>query len=154
MLTFNALIGSAFLAASGLFTPSTPHWLMLGVLFVGGCFRSLQFTGINALSYADVSNRDMSSATSFSSVAQQLSLSLGITVGAFALEAANLYNGGKTLGAGDFWPAFVLVGLISASSALWMIRLKPDAGAEVSGHAPLSAHKVTAQAIEDQKPLE
>jgi predicted MFS family arabinose efflux permease len=154
VLTFNALIGSAFLAASGLFTPTTPHWIMLGVLFIGGCCRSLQFTGINALSYADVSNRDMSSATSFSSVAQQLSLSLGITVGAFALEAANLYNGGKMLGAGDFWPAFVLVGLISASSALWMIRLKPDAGAEVSGHAPMSARKVTAQAIEDQKPLE
>eukprot|EP01042_Synura_sphagnicola_P014726 gene14726-18638_t len=109
VLTFNALIGSAFLAASGLFTPTTPHWLMLGILLIGGCFRSLQFTGINALSYADVSNRDMSSATSLSSVAQQLSLSLGVTIGAFALEAANLYNGGKTLGAGDFWPAFALV---------------------------------------------
>lgn len=59
-----------------------------------------------------------------------------------------------TLGAGDFWPAFFLVGLISASSALWMARLQPDAGAEVSGHAPVSARKATAQAIEDQKPLE
>lgn len=154
VLTFNALIGSAFLAASGLFTPTTPHWLMLSVLLIGGCFRSLQFTGINALSYADVSNRDMSSATSLSSVAQQLSLSLGVTIGAFALESANLLNGGKTLGAGDFWPAFVLVGLISASSVFWMVQLKPDAGAEVSGHAPVSARKVTAQAIEDQKPLE
>ncbi|MGO4673720.1 MFS transporter [Bosea sp. 2YAB26] len=154
VLIFNALIGSAFLSASGLFTPTTPQWLMLSVLLIGGCFRSLQFTGINALSYADVSNRDMSSATSLSSVAQQLSLSLGITIGAFALEAANMLNGGKALGAHDFWPAFVLVGLISASSALWMTRLAPDAGAEVSGHAPLSARKATAQAIEDQKPLD
>ena len=154
VLTFNALIGSAFLASSGLFTPTTPHWLMLAVLLVGGCFRSLQFTGINALSYADVSNRDMSSATSLSSVSQQLSLSLGVTIGAFALEAANLFNGGKALGPGDFWPAFAIVGLISASSVLWMASLKPDAGAEVSGHAPVSARKATAQAIEDQKPLE
>lgn len=154
VLTFNALVGAAFLAASGLFTPSTPHWLMLCVLLIGGCFRSLQFTGINALSYADVTNRDMSSATSLSSVAQQLSLSLGVTIGAFALETANVFNGGRTLGAADFWPAFVLVGLIAASSALWMVRLKPDAGAEVSGHAPVSARKATAQAIEDQKPLE
>src|SRR5690606_9008275 len=115
---------------------------------------SLQFTGINALAYADITNKDMSSATSLSSVAQQLSLSIGITIGAFALEAANLFNGGKTLGAGDFWPAFVLVGRISASSVLWMSRLAPDAGTEVSGHRPVSARKATAEAIADQKPLE
>ncbi len=94
VLTVNAVVGAAFLAASGLFTPSTPHWIMLSVLLVGGCFRSLQFTGINALSYADVSNRDMSGATSLSSVAQQLSLSMGVTIGAFALEAANLVQAG------------------------------------------------------------
>ncbi len=154
VLTFNAVIGAAFLAASGLFTPTTPHWLMLAVLLIGGCFRSLQFTGINALSYADVSNREMSGATSLSSVAQQLSLSLGVTIGAFALESANLLNGGKVLGANDFWPAFVLVGLISASSVIWMARLAPDAGAEVSGHRPLNAPKATAAAIADQKPLD
>jgi EmrB/QacA subfamily drug resistance transporter len=154
VLTVNALIGAAFLAASGLFTPTTPHAIMLAVLLLGGCFRSLQFTGINALSYADVSNPQMSSATSLSSVAQQLSLSVGVTVGAFALETANAFNGGKALGAGDFWPAFVLVGVISASSVLWMMRLAPDAGSEVSGHAPFSARKATAEAIADQKPLE
>jgi EmrB/QacA subfamily drug resistance transporter len=154
VLTANALIGAAFLAASGLFTPTTPHAIMLAVLLLGGCFRSLQFTGINALSYADVSNPQMSSATSLSSVAQQLSLSVGVTVGAFALETANAFNGGKALGAGDFWPAFVLVGVISASSVLWMMRLAPDAGSEVSGHAPFSARKATAEAIADQKPLE
>lgn len=154
VLTFNAIVGSAFLAASGLFTPSTPHAIMLSVLLIGGCFRSLQFTGINALSYADISNRDMSGATSLSSVSQQLSLSMGVTIGAFALEAANGFNGGKALSAGDFWPAFVIVGLISASSALWMVRLTRDAGAEVSGHRPISKRKMTAEAIADQKPLE
>jgi hypothetical protein len=154
VLTFNALVGSAFLAASGLFTPSTPHAIMLSVLLIGGCFRSLQFTGLNALIYSDVTNRDMSGATSLSSVAQQLSLSMGVTIGAFALEAANMFGGGHTLGARDFWPAFVIVGLISASSALWMVRLAPEAGAEVSGHSPVSKRKLTAQAIADQKPLE
>lgn len=154
VLIVNSVIGAAFLAASGLFTPTTPHAIMLSVLLIGGCFRSLQFTGINALSYADVSNREMSSATSMSSVAQQLSLSMGVTIGAFALEGANLLHGGKTLGAGDFWPAFLIVGLISASSVFWMMRLAPDAGAEVSGHVPVSARKVTAEAIAEQKPLD
>jgi len=154
VLTVNAVIGAAFLAASGLFTPTTPHAIILSVLLVGGCFRSLQFTGINALSYADVSNREMSSATSMSSVAQQLSLSIGVTIGAFALETTHFLHGGKTLGAGDFWPAFLIVGLISASSVFWMIQLAPDAGAEVSGHVPVSARKVTAEAIAEQKPLD
>jgi len=154
VLTFNAVVGAAFLAASGLFTPTTPHAIMLSVLLVGGCFRSLQFTGINALSYADVSNREMSSATSLSSVAQQLSLSIGVTIGAFALETTHMLRGGKALAAGDFWPAFLLVGLVSASSALWMMQLDPNAGAEVSGHVPVSARKVTAEAIAEQKPLD
>jgi EmrB/QacA subfamily drug resistance transporter len=154
VLSFNAVIGAAFLASSGLFTPSTPHWLMLVVLLVGGCFRSLQFTGINALSYADVANKDMSSATSLSSVAQQLSLSMGVTIGAFALEAAGMLNGGRELAPADFWPAFLLVGVISGSSVLWMMQLAPDAGAEVSGHIPVSARKATAAALADQKPLE
>ncbi len=152
VLAFNAIIGSVLLALSGFFTPTTPYWLMLGILLIGGCFRSLQFTGINALSYSDVGKREMSGATSLSSVAQQLSLSLGVTIGAFALEAANLYNGGKALGAGDFWPAFLLVGLISASSVFVMARLAPDAGAEVSGHGQPSPAAATAEAIADQKP--
>ena len=154
VLTVNAVIGAAFLAASGLFTPATPHAIMLSMLLVGGCFRSLQFTGINALSYADVSNREMSSATSLSSVAQQLSLSIGVTIGAFALETTHMLHGGKTLAAGDFWPAFLIVGLVSASSALWMMQLDPNAGAEVSGHVPVSARKITAEAIAEQKPLD
>jgi len=152
VLAVNAVIGSGLLALSGFFTPATPYWLMLGILLIGGCFRSLQFTGLNALSYADVGKREMSGATSLSSVAQQLSLSLGVTIGAFALEAANAYHGGQALGAGDFWPAFVLVGLVSASSVFIMARLAPDAGAEVSGHGQPRAAAATAEAIADQKP--
>ena len=79
---------------------------------------------------------------------------MGVTIGAFALETTHALHGGKDLGAGDFWPAFLIVGLVSASSALWMMRLAPDAGAEVSGHVPVSARKVTAEAIAEQRPLD
>jgi EmrB/QacA subfamily drug resistance transporter len=150
VLTVNALVGAVFLAASGLFTPQTPHALMLSVLLIGGCFRSLQFTGIGALSYADISNRAMSGATSLSSVAQQLALTLGVTIGAFVLESVQHVRGGETLAAGDFWPAFLIVGLIAASSGLWMRQLSPDAGAEVSGHVPVAARKLVGEA----KPLD
>src|SRR5918998_1520319 len=106
LLTVNAFIGAGFVAANGFFTPSTPYWLIMLVLFVGGCFRSLQFTSLNAIAYAEVSNRDMSYATSLSSVAQQLSLSIGVALGAFALEAASAARGTTQITAADFGPAF------------------------------------------------
>ena len=61
------------LAAIGFFYPSTPTVIMMGVLLIGGFFRSLEFTSVNALAYADIEAAVMSRATSFSSVAQQLS---------------------------------------------------------------------------------
>jgi EmrB/QacA subfamily drug resistance transporter len=134
-LTVNAVIGACFIAGNGLFTPSTPYWLIMLVLFVGGCFRSLQFTSLAAIAYADVSKRDMSYATSLSSVAQQLALSMGVALGAFALETtAAIHGPGDTIAARDFGPAFWAVAVISSLSSLMFFRLHPDAGAEMSGH--------------------
>jgi len=134
VLTVNAVVSAVFIAAIGLFTPSTPHIVIMTVLLVGGCFRSLQFTSLNAIAFAEVSNREMSYATSLSSVAQQISLSIGVALGAFALEAAAAVGSGSALEAEDFWPAFLLVALISALSAVIFARLQPEAGAEMSGH--------------------
>jgi EmrB/QacA subfamily drug resistance transporter len=134
LLTVNAVIGALFIAANGLFTPSTPHWLVMAVLFTGGCFRSLQFTSLNAIAYADVSKRDMSYATSLSSVAQQLALSMGVALGAFALETTAAARGSTEITAADFGPAFWAVAVISGLSAFLFFRLHPGAGAEMSGH--------------------
>jgi EmrB/QacA subfamily drug resistance transporter len=134
VLTVNALIGSAFLAANGLFTLSTPHWLIIIVLLAGGCFRSLLFTSVNAIAYADVNNREMSHATALASVLQQLSLSIGVALGGFALDAAVAFRGAAAVAAEDFAPAFGFVAAIAALSFFMFIRLPADAGAEMSGH--------------------
>jgi EmrB/QacA subfamily drug resistance transporter len=134
VLVVNALVGASFIAAHGLFTAATPFWVMMAVLLLGGCFRSLQFTSINAIGYADVSSRDMSSATSISGVMQQLSLSIGVALGAFVVETAAALRGGGEPIATDFTPAFFTVAAISALSTFVFVGLKPDAGAEMSGH--------------------
>jgi len=134
VLTINAVIGASFVAANGFFTPDTPHWLIMILLLVGGCFRSLQFTSINAIAYADISNREMSYATSLASALQQVSLSVGVAVGAFVLEYVAGLNGDATITAGDFGPAFWFVAFISALAAFIFARLHPTAGAEMSGH--------------------
>ena len=102
LLIVNAIIGATFIAINGFFAPSTPHWLIMMLLFTGGCFRSMQFTSLNAIAYADVSHRDMSSATSLSSVAQQLSLSVGVALGAMALESSAWMRGAASIAPQDF----------------------------------------------------
>ena len=76
----------------------------------------------------------MSRATSFSSMAQQLSLSVGVGTGALLLHLTMAARSGDMLHASDFVPAFVVVGICAAVSALAFVRLPADAGAEVSGH--------------------
>ncbi|GMA74106.1 hypothetical protein GCM10025880_05230 [Methylorubrum aminovorans] len=100
VMVINALLASAFLAVNGLFTAQTPHWIIISVLLLGGCVRSLQFTCVNAIAYADLESREMSAATSLASVAQQLSLSLGVSIGALALEGAASWHGHSGIEAG------------------------------------------------------
>jgi len=66
VLIANAVISSLFLLATGFFTPVTSGSLILATLLAGGFFRSLQFTGINALTLADIPRPQLSQATSFS----------------------------------------------------------------------------------------
>src|SRR2546428_12280925 len=76
---------------------------------------------------------ETSRATSMTSTAQQLSVSMGVALGATLLHLTLLWHGTSELTATDFWPAFVAIALISSSSVFVYARLAPDAGAEVSG---------------------
>jgi EmrB/QacA subfamily drug resistance transporter len=141
VLIGDAVVSAAFLAACATFKQTTPVSLMVVVLLVGGFFRSLQFTCINTVAYADVDARRMSRATSLMSVAQQLAISAGVAVGALIVETTLRIRGTTQITADDFAPAFVIVALISAASALIFAQLPADAGAEMSGHRPVPAPK-------------
>lgn len=134
VLTVNVVLASCITAGYGLFDASTPHFLIVAVLLFSGCLRSLQFTGLNAISFADVSRPAMSDATSLASMAQRLSQSIGVVIAAYVLEAASSLHGHAAIEASDFWPAFLAVGALSAGSLFFHLKLPADAGAEVSGH--------------------
>jgi len=136
ILIVNALVSAVFLAAISTFTQTTPVAAMLALLLVGGFFRSLQFTSINTIAYAEVEVARVSRATALVSVAQQLSLSAGVAFGALAVQAAAHYRGGGALQAADFPPAFLAVAVISALSVLIFARLPDDAGAELADRLP------------------
>ena len=135
VLWINALLASAMLAGFGLFRSDTAHWIIMAVLLVSGCFRSLQFTSLNAISYAEVDTVRMGQASSLSGMMQQLSLALGVAIGGYALQIAGAFTGNDYADASNFGWAFLTVGTISAMSAWVMFRLPRDAGAEMAGRA-------------------
>jgi len=139
ILVTNALVSSAFLAVCAGFTQTTPVAIIVLLLFVGGFFRSLQFTSINTMAYADVEAHRVSRATALVSVAQQLAVSSGVAVGASVVELTQHFKGGGALQASDFPPAFLAIATISALSVLIFLRLSPDAGAEMTARAPVPA---------------
>ncbi|MCX5519850.1 MFS transporter [Kaistia defluvii] len=135
VLIANSFIAAFFVGVPAAFSIGTPLHLITGLLFIGGFFRSLQFTSANALSFADVPVSRMSRATSMTSVFQQLALSLGISTGAIALQLTMQAHGGSQLELASFHPAFIVVGLIAASSVIFFIRMPRDAGSEMSGRS-------------------
>ncbi|WP_448204067.1 DHA2 family efflux MFS transporter permease subunit [Azospirillum sp. sgz302134] len=151
VLIGNALLSGAILMSYAAFRPETAHWVILGALLAGGFFRSLQFTGLNSLAYAEVPPPRLSRANTLSSVMQQISLSLGVAVGALVLHLTQVFAGGAALAPVDFVPAFLTVGAMACVSALFFVPLPPDAGAEISGHrdrTQLARAKEVPQAIE------
>jgi EmrB/QacA subfamily drug resistance transporter len=133
VLLYNSLVSSAFLAACASFVPGMPFAAMIAILLVGGFFRSLQFTSINTIAYAEIEPPLMSRATALVAAAQQLSLSTGVAVGALVVEMTLRLKHGTTMSATDFPPAFLVIGVLSASAALIFVRLSPDTGAELVG---------------------
>jgi MFS family permease len=131
LLAGNALLAAAVTAACGLLQPSTPAWLVVLFVLLSGCVRSIQYLGLNTISYADVPGPILSKSTSVGGVAQQLARGFGIAVGAALLA---VIAGPESVTVGDFRFAFLLIAVLPLSSALGFLRLLPTDGAEVSGH--------------------
>ena len=134
VLVVNGVVSAAFLASYGLFTAGTPHAILLLALLAGGFFRSLEFTALNAVGYADIEPARMSRATSFASVSQQMSAAIGVAVAAASIESMQALFGDATLVVRDMTFSFAVVAFVTLCSVLMFMRLKPDAGAEVSGN--------------------
>jgi len=140
VLIYNSLISAAFLGACASFVPGMPFAAMVAILLAGGFFRSLQFTAVNTIAYAEIEPALISRATTLVSVAQQLAISTGVAVAALIVELTLRLKHGAAISAVDFPVAFLAVAVLTAASALIFARLSPDAGAELAGRkTPLAA---------------
>lgn len=134
-LIVSGIASSLGYATCALFRPDWPTAAIVLVLGISGFFTSFQFTGYNAIAYADTDKAQMSAATSFYATFQQLTLSLGICTAATVLELGTVIEGTRQPTLLTFSLAFVVVATISASAVIWNRRFAADAGAEMSGHA-------------------
>jgi EmrB/QacA subfamily drug resistance transporter len=148
VVTTNGILNAILMAGCALLFPRTPTIIVLLILFVNGLSRSMQFTAVGTLAFADIAKPDMSNATSFFSMITQMSMGMGVAVGAIALRIAGSLDG-NSAGAPttkEFHIAFLLVALLSILATLDCFLLAPDAGDAVSGHraAPIP-EKTTAR---------
>ena len=139
ILVINSIISAAFLAVCAGFTAATPISLMMILLLVGGFFRSLQFTSINTIAYADVDLNRISRATALVSVAQQLASRPALPSGPWRWSLPFTSKAAVRCKPADFPPAFLAVAAISALSVLIFARLAPEAGAEMADRLPTPA---------------
>jgi EmrB/QacA subfamily drug resistance transporter len=135
VLLGNGFISAGAIAACAFIGLSTPIYAVFLVLLVGGFFRSLQFTSLTTLGYADIPHHRTSAATSFSSMMMQVMNGMGVAVAAVLLHLMQLVRGepSTTVSVDDIRMVFVLASLIAVSGCFFYARLAPDAGAEVSG---------------------
>ena len=135
LLLINGAFNVLALLACALITPNTPVWLILLVLYLGGVFRSIQFTGISTLAFADVPSAQMSYANTLFSTATQLAVGLGISLGAIGIHVgANVseWLGMSAIPGISFRLAFVAIALICLIGMVDTLRLTKEAGSAVS----------------------
>jgi hypothetical protein len=110
--------------------------LIFAFLLIAGVFQSLQFTATQAMTYADIEQPQMSTATSISGMTQQLSRGFGISVVAVILNLSMVWRGASGLGTPDFMIAFGSAAVMALLCIPSVWRLPHDAASEVSGHRP------------------
>ncbi|HBH14375.1 MAG TPA: MFS transporter [Leclercia adecarboxylata] len=135
LLLINGALNVLALLACAFLTPQTPVWVIMLVLYLGGVFRSIQFTAISTLAFADVPSPQMSYANTLFSTATQLAVGLGITLGAIGIRIGELCSemlGLEALPGISFRLAFVAIALVCLLGMFDTLRLVKDAGSAVS----------------------
>ena len=133
----NGLLSALTLVACCFLAPTTPELIIAFILFVGGLCRSMQFTCLNAMAFADIPPARMSRSTTLSSTVQQMTLAVGVAFGAITLRMTSFLGGTSAQPVPtilDFRITFALISLVAVAAIVHCFKLAPEAGSEVSGH--------------------
>jgi EmrB/QacA subfamily drug resistance transporter len=135
LLIGNGVVTALSVAACATLGPSTPVAVIVLVLFLHGAFRSMEFTCMTTLAYSEIPPERMSRANGFLSAVMQLSLGMGVAVGALALRTVATLRGHSPAlpQLRDFHLAILFVSILALAPVLDSLSLAHDAGAATSG---------------------
>ena len=114
------------IAQFSLQSAALPVWMLILPLFVLGMAMSIQFTSMNTITLADLSDENASGGNSMLAVTQQLSISLGVAVSAAVLRFYEGFDSNNTVE--QFHSTFITMGVLTVISALVFMLLKPKDG--------------------------
>jgi MFS family permease len=125
-------LGLATIVCCAALTVTTPHLVLIALLFVSGLARSMQFTTVSTLAFSEVPKQQMAGANTIFSMQQQGANACGVAVaGAIARVASYARGEGGTQSATDFHVAFLVIGVIALVSMIDYFRVPKNAGAEL-----------------------
>jgi MFS family permease len=119
----------------------SPVWLIVVLAFFYGAFTSLQYTSMNTLVYADITEQQTSNASSIASTMQQMSISFGVATAGLATVffiPARVHSAPGEMIHG-IHEAFLALGGFTILSTIIFAKLKSGDGDNVSQHKVLHA---------------
>jgi MFS family permease len=136
VLIVNGTITAASMALCATLSPATPTVLILVILFFHGACRSMQFTCMTTLAYTEIPPARMSRANGFLSAVMQLSMGMGVAVGAITLRLVAHAHGHSAAmpQLRDFHLAILFMSALALGPVFDSLGLPQNAGATTSGH--------------------
>jgi EmrB/QacA subfamily drug resistance transporter len=129
----SSIVASATMVLCGLIGARTPLAAVCALLALSGAARSVGLTAYMTITFADVEGPAMSHANAISATAQQLSIGVGVALGAVALRLGTW--AAPTLGAASMTPAyrtaFAILAALTLVAAGQAVRLRSDGGAQL-----------------------
>ena len=118
----------------------TPVWLMVAQTFCFGLFSSLQYTSMNTLVYADVTEVETSAASSIAATMQQMAISFGVATASLATAffIPDRFHSSAPQMIRGIHQAFFVLGALTVLSTIVFRELKSDDGEAVSQHKILA----------------
>jgi len=136
IIIVNGVITAGSVGLCALISPTMPPWLIVAILFFHGASRSLEFTCMTTLAYTEIPPERMGQANGFLSAVMQLSMGIGVAVGAVTIRLVAQAHGHQAAAPHleDFHLAILFMSLLTLAPVFDSLRLPHDAGAATSGH--------------------
>jgi hypothetical protein len=135
VMVVNGLVVAGSIAATAVLRPGLPLVVTGAVLLVAGMSRSMQYTGLANLTYADIPPSERAHASTISEVLWQTSQTFGVAIGAGLLALSEMWRHAPAVATIDFSFTFVVLGLLALAAQIGFWRMPADAGAAIAGKA-------------------